>query len=102
MSEKVKTVKKNGAFNTPPLKAKVIMAEGLNHVSVFIFSSVHMQLYLCYWKFCFRNIYSKIQILVDIMHGYFLFCFCDITCSLIFVWLHLRNPFTLSTPYHVS
>ncbi|KAI5582750.1 hypothetical protein BDE02_07G105500 [Populus trichocarpa] len=32
MSEKVKTVKKNGAFNTPPLKAKVIMADGLNHI----------------------------------------------------------------------
>ncbi|KAJ6917258.1 hypothetical protein NC652_019585 [Populus alba x Populus x berolinensis] len=32
MSEKVKTVKKNGAFSTPPLKAKVIMADGLNHI----------------------------------------------------------------------
>ncbi|KAJ6733754.1 TRANSCRIPTION INITIATION FACTOR TFIID [Salix koriyanagi] len=32
ISEKVKTVKKNGAFNTPPLKAKVIMADGLNHI----------------------------------------------------------------------
>ncbi|KAJ6741047.1 hypothetical protein OIU79_001049 [Salix purpurea] len=32
ISEKVKTIKKNGAFNTPPLKAKVIMADGLNHI----------------------------------------------------------------------
>ncbi|KAJ6377927.1 hypothetical protein OIU78_028202 [Salix suchowensis] len=32
ISEKVKTVKKNGAFNTPPLKAKVIMADALNHI----------------------------------------------------------------------
>ncbi|KAJ6683565.1 hypothetical protein OIU85_007270 [Salix viminalis] len=31
-SEKVNTVKKNGTFNTPPLKTKVIMADGLNHM----------------------------------------------------------------------
>ena len=46
-SEKVNTVKKNvGISNTPPLKAKVIMADGLNHVSLFIFSSCHMELSL--------------------------------------------------------
>ncbi|KAJ6289936.1 hypothetical protein OIU78_025791 [Salix suchowensis] len=31
-SEKVNTVKKNSTFNTPPLKTKVIMADGLNHM----------------------------------------------------------------------